>query len=212
VLGIPESPQGTKARADFAGLVAEQLTQPPVGGAPGAPTGVDPAGFAAGRAAGPKAGIRTGAGGAQRVGPGSAPDAAGLAAARAACPALLAGPAAWLAGGLRGHARGLPAADPGTSRIRPKRPDKRYVQRLPRLAFIRASQAIRLRVAEIREVIGIRDRGTPPCAHVLDLIERHRAEVRARIRQLQQFEQDLALPISRMNLGARSVEAPSRCF
>jgi len=64
---------------------------------------------------------------------------------------------------------------------------------LPRLAFIRAAQAIGLSVAEIREVIGIRDRGTPPCAHVLDLIERHRAEVRSRIRQLQQLELDLAL-------------------
>ena len=64
---------------------------------------------------------------------------------------------------------------------------------LPRLAFIRAAQAIGLSVAEIREVIGIRDCGTPPCVHVLDLIERHRAEVRARIRQLQQLERDLAL-------------------
>src|ERR687887_2756224 len=64
---------------------------------------------------------------------------------------------------------------------------------LPRLGFIRAAQAIGLSVAEIREVIGIRDGGTPPCAHVLDLIERHRAEVRARIRQLQQLELDLAL-------------------
>ena len=32
---------------------------------------------------------------------------------------------------------------------------------VPRLAFIRAAQAIGLSVAEIREVIGIRDGGTP---------------------------------------------------
>src|SRR5215813_13661317 len=64
---------------------------------------------------------------------------------------------------------------------------------LPRLAFIRAAQAIGLSVAEIREVIGIRDAGTAPCSHVVELIERHRAEVRARIRQLQQLESDLAL-------------------
>ena len=103
--------KGTKARADFAGLVTEQFTQPAAGGAPGAPAGVDPAGFAAGRAAGPEAGIGTGAGRAERLGPGAAPDAAGPAASRAVCPALLAGPAPWLAGGLRGHARGLFAAD-----------------------------------------------------------------------------------------------------
>jgi DNA-binding transcriptional MerR regulator len=63
---------------------------------------------------------------------------------------------------------------------------------LSRLAFIRAAQAIGLSVAEIREVIAIRDGGTAPCAHVLDLIGRHRAEVRARIRQLLQLESDLA--------------------
>src|SRR5215831_3082058 len=62
---------------------------------------------------------------------------------------------------------------------------------LPRLAFIRAAQAIGLSVGEIREVIRIRDAGTPPCQHVLELIARHRAEVRARIRQLQQLELDL---------------------
>jgi DNA-binding transcriptional MerR regulator len=70
------------------------------------------------------------------------------------------------------------------------------------LAFIRAAQAIGLCVAEIREVIGIRDRGTPPCAHVLDLIERHRAEVRARIRQLQQLGPDLAL-LAEQGAGVR---------
>jgi DNA-binding transcriptional MerR regulator len=64
---------------------------------------------------------------------------------------------------------------------------------LPRLAFIRAAQAIGLTVAEIREVIAIRDAGSPPCEHVLELIERHRAEVRSRIGQLQQLERDLAL-------------------
>ncbi|HYW89877.1 MAG TPA: MerR family DNA-binding protein [Chloroflexota bacterium] len=64
---------------------------------------------------------------------------------------------------------------------------------LRRLAFIQAAQAIGLTVAEIREVIAIRDGGNPPCAHVLDLIKRHRAEVRARIRQLLQPEQDLAV-------------------
>jgi len=60
-----------------------------------------------------------------------------------------------------------------------------------RLAFIRAAQAVGLSLAEIREVIGIRDAGAAPCAHVLQLIEKHRAEVRARIRELQRLERDL---------------------
>jgi MerR family transcriptional regulator, copper efflux regulator len=64
---------------------------------------------------------------------------------------------------------------------------------LPRLAFIRAAQAVGLTVAEIREVIGIRDGGRAPCAHVLALLERRRAEVQARIRELQQLERELTL-------------------
>jgi DNA-binding transcriptional MerR regulator len=65
-------------------------------------------------------------------------------------------------------------------------------QTLARLAFIQAAQTIGLTVAEIREVLAIRDGGQPPCAHVLDVIKRHRTHVRARIRQLQQLERDLA--------------------
>jgi DNA-binding transcriptional MerR regulator len=61
-----------------------------------------------------------------------------------------------------------------------------------RLAFIRAAQAVGLTIAEIRDVIGIRDRGAAPCAHVLELIERRRAEVHSRIRELQQLERELA--------------------
>src|SRR5579859_5555825 len=63
---------------------------------------------------------------------------------------------------------------------------------LHRLAFIRAAQAVGLTLAEVRDVIGIRDKGTAPCAHVLELVQRRRAEVQARIRELQQLERDLA--------------------
>ena len=62
---------------------------------------------------------------------------------------------------------------------------------LQRLAFIRAAQAVGLSLPEIREVIAIRDGGTAPCSHVVGLIERRRAEVRARIRELRRLEQEL---------------------
>lgn len=62
---------------------------------------------------------------------------------------------------------------------------------LARLAFIRAAQAVGLTVAEIRQVIDIRDGGAAPCSHVLQLIEGRRAEVHSRIRELQQLERDL---------------------
>jgi DNA-binding transcriptional MerR regulator len=62
---------------------------------------------------------------------------------------------------------------------------------LQRLVFIRAAQAVGLSLPQIREVIAIRDGGTVPCSHVVGLIERRRAAVRARIRELQRLEQEL---------------------
>src|SRR5438105_7716654 len=77
---------------------------------------------------------------------------------------------------------------------------------VPRLAFIRAAQAVGLTLAEIREVMGIRDAGAAPCAHVLQLIEKHRAEVRSRIRELQRLETDLD------NLASQGAGVdPSQC-
>jgi DNA-binding transcriptional MerR regulator len=75
-----------------------------------------------------------------------------------------------------------------------------------RLAFIRAAQAVGLSVAEIRDVIGIRDAGAAPCTHVLQLIERHREEVQSRIRELQELERDL----SRLTEYGAGVD-PSEC-
>jgi DNA-binding transcriptional MerR regulator len=62
---------------------------------------------------------------------------------------------------------------------------------LTRLAFIRAAQAVGLTLAEIRDVIAIRDGGRAPCRHVRDLVDRRRTEVRAKIRELRQLEADL---------------------
>lgn len=57
----------------------------------------------------------------------------------------------------------LPASTRTASGYRAYDPDV-----LPRLAFIRSAQAVGLSLREIREVIGIRDLGTAPCAHVLE--------------------------------------------
>jgi MerR family transcriptional regulator, copper efflux regulator len=77
---------------------------------------------------------------------------------------------------------------------------------LPRLAFIRAAQAVGLTIAEIREVVAIRDVGTAPCTHVLELIERRRVEVHARISELQHLEREL------MQLAEQGVELdPAEC-
>ena len=60
-----------------------------------------------------------------------------------------------------------------------------------RLAFIRAGQAMGLTLAQLRDVLGIRDRGEAPCAHVAELIDRRIGEIDQRIRDLRRLRKDL---------------------
>ena len=53
-----------------------------------------------------------------------------------------------------------------------------------RLAFIRAAQNAGLTLAEIREVLALRDDGQPPCTHVTALLREHLADVEARLAEL----------------------------
>lgn len=53
-----------------------------------------------------------------------------------------------------------------------------------RLAFVRTAQSAGLSLAEIREVLAIRDSGQPPCRHVTDLLRRHLAEVERHMAEL----------------------------
>ena len=61
-----------------------------------------------------------------------------------------------------------------------------------RLAFVRSAQAVGLTLAEVRQVLGVRDAGEAPCRVVTELIDRRHAEVRARISELQALERDLS--------------------
>lgn len=60
-----------------------------------------------------------------------------------------------------------------------------------RLRFIRAAQSVGLTLGEIRGVIGFRDQGSPPCAHVLDLIEGRAADLDRRIGELAKLRDEL---------------------
>ena len=62
---------------------------------------------------------------------------------------------------------------------------------IDRLTFIRAGQAVGLTLAELREVLGIRDRGEAPCTHVADLIDRRLDEIDQRIKDLRSLRSDL---------------------
>ncbi len=61
-----------------------------------------------------------------------------------------------------------------------------------RLAFIRSGQAVGLTLAELREVLAIRDSGEPPCRHVTELLDQRLAEVDQRIRELRRIRRVLA--------------------
>lgn len=61
-----------------------------------------------------------------------------------------------------------------------------------RVAFIRAAQAVGLTLAEVRQVLRVRDAGEAPCRVVTDLVEQRHAEVRTRIAELRRLERELA--------------------
>ncbi|MFE7532277.1 heavy metal-responsive transcriptional regulator [Kitasatospora sp. NPDC057542] len=55
---------------------------------------------------------------------------------------------------------------------------------LARVGFIRSAQAAGLSLAEIRDVLAIRDGGQPPCAHVTALLDQHLTDVERRLAEL----------------------------
>ena len=77
---------------------------------------------------------------------------------------------------------------------------------LERLAFIRHAQAAGLTLEQIRQVLGIRDGGQPPCVHVTGLIARRLAEVEARLAELARARDQLLLLA-----GRAAAQDPADC-
>ncbi len=61
-----------------------------------------------------------------------------------------------------------------------------------RLNFIRRSRAAGLTLAQIREVLDVRDAGTPPCQHVHDLLDARLTDLDRQIADLQALRQTVA--------------------
>ena len=55
---------------------------------------------------------------------------------------------------------------------------------LERLSFVCAAKRMGLRLADIKELLDVRDQGQCPCGHTEDLVERRLAEVETEIQQL----------------------------
>lgn len=62
---------------------------------------------------------------------------------------------------------------------------------IDRLAFIRAGQAVGLTLNELKEVLGIRDRGEAPCLHVAQLIDTRIDDIDQRVMDLRKLRKDL---------------------
>ncbi|MEX0864068.1 MAG: heavy metal-responsive transcriptional regulator [Acidimicrobiia bacterium] len=62
---------------------------------------------------------------------------------------------------------------------------------LDRLGFIRAGQAVGLTLAQLRDVLAIRDRGDAPCTHVAALIDTRIDEIDQRISGLRKLRREL---------------------
>lgn len=60
-----------------------------------------------------------------------------------------------------------------------------------RVAFIRQAQAAGLTLAQIGQVLAIRDGGDPPCAHVAELVDDRLEEVARRLDELERTRTEL---------------------
>ncbi len=83
---------------------------------------------------------------------------------------------------------------------------------LDRYRFVRAAQAVGLRLGEIREIIALRDRGETPCGFVIELIGGRAAQLDERIAELEALRDELrALAHRAERLDARSCDPRLVC-
>ena len=61
-----------------------------------------------------------------------------------------------------------------------------------RIRFIKGAQGMGLKLAEIRELLEIQDRGACPCGHTRTLVERRIAEIDAEMTRLSELRGNLA--------------------
>jgi DNA-binding transcriptional MerR regulator len=83
---------------------------------------------------------------------------------------------------------------------------------IARIQFVRAGQAIGLTLAEIRNLIEIRDDGSSPCSAATDLLDQHLTAITRRISELQDLKRDLVqLKIRASNLNPADCPPDSVC-
>ncbi|TLP97381.1 heavy metal-responsive transcriptional regulator [Nesterenkonia salmonea] len=81
----------------------------------------------------------------------------------------------------------LPPADRTPSGYRDYAPEA-----VARIDFVHRGQAAGLTLAQIRQIVDIRDSGTAPCEHVRDLLDTRLAEIAQQIAQLTALRDTIA--------------------
>jgi DNA-binding transcriptional MerR regulator len=74
---------------------------------------------------------------------------------------------------------------------------------ITRIQFIKASQSIGLSLAEVRNLLRIRDEGVSPCTAAIELLDQHLREIKRRIRELTGLKKN----ITELRLKASSLDA-----
>lgn len=95
----------------------------------------------------------------------------------------------------------LPAPDRTANGYRDYTPEM-----LARLDFIRRSRTVGFTLAQIREILNIRDAGAAPCQHVQDLLETRLGELDRKIADLQALRHTVV----HLSDGAATVD-PTSC-
>jgi DNA-binding transcriptional MerR regulator len=74
---------------------------------------------------------------------------------------------------------------------------------ITRIQFIKASQSIGLSLAEVRNLLRIRDEGVSPCTAAIELLDQHLREIKRKIRELTGLKKN----ITELRLKASSLDA-----
>ena len=83
---------------------------------------------------------------------------------------------------------------------------------ITRIQFVKAGQSIGLTLAEVRNLLRIRDEGVSPCTAAIDLLDVHLAEIGRKIRELTILKKEIAaLREAASNLDAVDCPAESVC-
>jgi DNA-binding transcriptional MerR regulator len=81
---------------------------------------------------------------------------------------------------------------------------------IERLHFIRGAQTLGLKLADIKELLDIRDRGACPCGHTRQLLEKRVAQIYAEIRDLRALKRELQ-SMERLDCPTDSGSSPWPC-